>query len=309
MRTIGFFLAYSFLWLLSLLPERMFFLVSDLVSLFSYYVAGYRKKVVFGNLTKAFPEKSSEEIRGIAKKFYRHFADLILESAILHFYSQEKFISRTRFSNPELLRGLFEKGKQVIGVTAHYGNWEYLTSLGEATGYKILGPYKPLKNKYFDRMVRQNRERFNAIPVPMEKIARVMFQYHRDQIPALTLFVADQRPVFQHIQYWTKFLGQDTPVYLGPEKLARKLDAAVVFLKTRKYRRGRYEVETELICEEPGGMQPHEITDKHVRILESLIRERPEYWLWSHRRWKHSYERYLRDREARAPHEEKLESV
>jgi KDO2-lipid IV(A) lauroyltransferase len=168
------------------------------------------------------------------------------------------------------------------------------------TGFKILGAYRPLKNRYFDRMVRQNRERFNSVPVPMEKIARVMIQHYRDGIPALTVMLTDQRPMFRNIQYWTKFLGLDTPVYLGTEKLARKLDAAVVFLKIRRVQRGRYEVEAELICEDPHTMKPHEITDAHVRILEGLIREIPETWLWSHRRWKHSYELYLKEREGRA---------
>ena len=296
MRFIGFILVYSFLWLLHLLPDKILNLFSYLLYLLIFRVARYRKKVVFDNLHLAFPERDPSEIRVIAKKFYRHLSDLILEEAIAHFDSDQQFMRRMRYVNPELLHDLHKKQKQVIAVTAHYGNWEFLTSLGVVTEFKILGTYKPLKNKYFDRIVRENRERYNSVPVPMEKIARVMIQYYRDKIPALTVFLADQRPVFRNIQYWTRFLGQDTPMYLGPEKLARKLNAAVIFMKIKKLRFGRYEAEAELICEDPGKLEPFEITESHARILERMIREAPECWLWSHRRWKHSYERYLKEK-------------
>ena len=299
MRFISFILAYSFIWLLHLLPERIRFLFSDLLYLLLYYVAGYRKKVVYDNLSKVFPDLKQSEIRRIAKGFYHHLSDLILESALSHFYSEEQFLQKISYTNPELLHNLYEKGKQVIGVTAHYGNWEFLTTMGVVTKFKILGAYKPLKNKYFDRLVRQNRERFNSMPVPMEKIARAMLHHYQEKIPAFTVILADQRPMFHHIQYWTRFLGQDTPLYLGTEKLARKLNAAVVFMKIRKVKRGRYEVEAELICEDPGKLESYEITESHVQILEQLIMEAPEYWLWSHRRWKHSYAKYQEEKESR----------
>jgi KDO2-lipid IV(A) lauroyltransferase len=300
MKYIGFILAYSFIWLLHLLPEKILFLFSDLLYLLTYYLVGYRKKVVYDNLRKAFPDLEQSEIRKIAKKYYHHLCDLILESALSHFLSEEEYITRISFLNLELLHVLYGKGKQVICVTAHYGNWEFLTTLGVVTDFRILGAYKPLKNRYFDRLIRQNRERFKSLPVPMEKIAREMIHHHQEKIPALTVFLADQRPMFQNIQYWTKFMGQDTPVYLGPEKLAKKLDAAVVFAKIRKKSRGRYEAEFELICEEPGELEPYGITESHVRILEKLIREAPSYWLWSHRRWKHSLERYNERRQQKS---------
>ncbi len=288
MQFISFIFLYSLLWLLHLLPEKILSLFSYILYMLIYRVAGYRKKVVFDNLHQAFPDKPPSEIREIAKKFYRHLSDLIFEEAISSFDSEQHHLGRMAYTNPEVLHSLYAKGKQVIGVTAHYGNWEYLTSIGMVTGFTVLGAYKPLKNKYFDRVVRKNRERYNSVPVPMEKIIRVMIQHQRDKIPALTVLVADQRPLFRNIQYWTKFLGLDTPMYLGAEKMAKKLDAAVVFLKIRKIRMGHYETEAELICEDPGEMKDHEITEAHVGILEKMIREAPEYWLWSHRRWRHS---------------------
>lgn len=287
MKFIGYIFSYSFVWLLHLLPERILYLLSDLLYLLMYHVVGYRKKVVYDNLENAFPEYDKPEIRRIAKKFFHHLSDLILESAVFHFYSKSKALKRITYKNPELLNELYSKGKQVMAVLGHYGNWEYLSSLGLVIDYPVVAIYKPLRNRHFNRMVQKNRKAYGVIPVPMEKIARTLIGYHKSSTPVLTLFLGDQRPLYHQIQYWIKFMGRDTPMFLGTEKLARKLDAAVVFLKIRKLKRGRYEVETELICEGPEGLKPFEITNRHVHILEDLIREEPAYWLWSHRRWKH----------------------
>ncbi len=295
MKFLGYIISYSFVWLLHLLPEPVLYLLSDLLYLLMYHVVGYRKKVVYDNLEKAFPEYDKSEIRRIAKKFFHHLSDLFLESAVFPFYSKSKALKRITYKNPELLNELYSKGKQVMAVLGHYGNWEYLSTLGLAIDYPVVAIYKPLRNRHFDRMVQKNRKAYGVIPVPMEKIARKLIEYRKNSTPVLTLFLGDQRPQFHQIHYWTKFMGRETPMFLGTEKLARKLDAAVVFLKIRKLKRGRYEVEAELICEGPEDLKPFEITDRHVRILENLIREEPAYWLWSHRRWKHSYERFRQE--------------
>lgn len=297
MKFLGYILARSIIWLLYLLPRRILYILSDILFLIVYYLTGYRKKVVLNNLSMAFPDHDKREIRKIARRFYHHLCDVILESAVAHFLSEKQSRDRINYINPELLKDIYEKGKLVIGVTAHYGNWEYLSTLGLVTDYKVYGVYKPLKNKYFDRMIRDNRKKFGVIPVPMEQIVRKMIASYRDKIPVLSIFLSDQRPIFQNIQYWTKFLGLDTPLYLGTEKLARKLNAAVVFFKISKIRRGKYQVEFELICEDPSTMEPYEITEMHVRILEKQIIEKPELWLWSHRRWKHSIEKFRKERE------------
>ena len=295
MKFIAYIFAYSFVWLLHLLPERILYLLSDLLYLLMYYVAGYRKKVVYRNLEKAFPEYDKLEIKRIAKKFFRHLSDLMLESAVSHFYSESLALKKITYKNPELLNELYGKGKQVMAVLGHYGNWEYMSSLGLVIDYPVVAIYKPLRNKYFDRMVQKNRNTFEVITVPMDKIARKLIEYHKSNTPVLTLNLGDQRPRYHQIQYWTKFMGRDTPMFLGTEKLARKLDAAVVFLKIRKLKRGRYEMEAELICESPESLKPFEITNRHVAILEDMIREEPAYWLWSHKRWKHSYQKYKQE--------------
>jgi len=281
-------------------PERFLYIFSDLLYVLMYYVIGYRKKVVFENLRMAFPEYNKAEIRRTAKKFYLHLSDLILESGRSHFYSEARALKKITYRNPELINELYGTGKQVMAVLGHYGNWEYLSTLGLAIDYPVAAIYKPLRNKHMNKLVQRNRKTFGVITVPMEKIARTLITYKSREEPILTLFLGDQRPQFHKVQYWTKFLNLDTPVYLGTEKLARKMDAAVVFIKIRKKSRGRYEVEFELICKEPNLLEPHAITDAHVKILEDLIREEPAYWLWSHKRWKHSYERFLIEKEIKS---------
>ena len=251
--------------------------------------------MVYENIAKAFPDYGKKEIRQTVRRFYHHLCDLFIESSVSHFYSESEALKKITYRNPELLNEMYSEGRQVIAVTGHYGNWEYLSTLGLVTKYPIIAIFKPLKNKYIDRLMQTNRNRFGVIPVPMKEIARKLISFQRDSTPAMSLFLADQRPIFHQIQYWTNVLGLDTPLYLGTEKLARKLNAAVVFLKVRKVKRGGYEVEIEQITGDPKDLEPFTITEAHVRILENLIREEPAYWLWSHRRWKHSHERFERE--------------
>jgi KDO2-lipid IV(A) lauroyltransferase len=288
MKFIGYILLYSITWVLHILPDRVLYLFSDFLYLIANHVVRYRKQVVLDNLSRAFPGYGRGEIEQIARKYYHHLCDLLLESAVFLFYSKKKALQKISYRNQGLLEDLYKKGKQVVAVTAHYGNWEYLSTLGLLTDYRIIAAYKPLKNKHFDRFIQRSRKKFGVIPIPMEKIARRMMTYRRKKEPTLGIFLSDQRPLKSHIQYWTRFLGIDTPLYLGAEKLSRKLDAAVIFIKITKGKRGHYQVDYELICEEPSEMEPYKITESHVRILEDAIRERPELLLWSHRRWKYS---------------------
>lgn len=295
MKFLGYILVYSMIWLLHLLPERILYLISDLLAGFVYHVVRYRKKVVFENIAMAFPDFDRKQLRQTARKFYRHLSDTILEMAVSQFYSVDDVRKKVRYINPEVLNEFYDKGKQVMAVAAHYGNWEYFSTTALFIKHPVVVIYKPLKNKYFDRMVKSNRTRFGVMVTPMETIARKLMTFQREHKPVIAVFLSDQRPIFQHIQYWTKFMGIDTPLHLGTEKLARKLDAAVVFLKVSRVSRGRYEVEIETICEDPGTMPPYAITEAHVRILEKMIREEPAYWLWSHRRWRYSLEQFRKE--------------
>ena len=286
MKFAGYILTYTIIRILHALPDRVLYFFSDGLYLLAYHLVGYRKKVVFGNLARAFPGMPPGELRNIARKFYRHFCDLVLESAVSMFFSREEAQKKISCKNPELVEELYQKGKQVIAVTGHYGNWELLPILGLLFEYRTIAVYKSLRNEYFNRFILKSREKFGATPVPMEQVARTLMDFRQKNILTLSVFLSDQRPLRRQIQYWTRFMGMDTPMYLGVEKLSKKMDAAVIFIKIRKVRRGQYEAECEMVCEDPSVMEPYQITEAHVKILEALIRERPELWLWSHRRWK-----------------------
>ena len=287
MNALGFYLLFPLIWAFTLLPLRIQYLLSDLLFVLNFLFIGYRKKIVYLNLRNSFPEKSNKDIRSITRKFYRHLFDQMIESIALMHMSPRKILKHNRFKNPEVIEDLYKKNKGVILVTGHYGNWEWLISLQMLVSHKTLAIYKQLNNKYFDRMYINIRSRYGMTPVPMNRILRELISREQKNELTLTYSLSDQRPLFRHIQYWTRFLNQDTPVDLGTEKIARKKDLAVVFSKMRKIRRGIYETEFIPLFENSRETKEHEITDKYLSILEKTIIERPELWLWTHKRWKH----------------------
>ncbi len=244
-------------------------------------------------MKNSFPDKTATDILALKKKFYHSLADVILENAVIQFYSRKKLEKMFSFTNTELVERYYEQGRHIILVTGHYNNWEWASPLSFTFRHLVVGVYKPLKNKYFDKAYIKARTRFGAVAVPMANIGRKLFEYKEQNIPTLTGMVGDQRPIRKHVQYWTDFLNQKTAVFTGSEKLAKKFNAVVVFMKVRKLRRGKYQAEIELITDNPAETATNEITEKHTRILEKLILEEPAYWLWSHNRWKISYERWL----------------
>jgi len=287
MNALGFYLLFPLIWAFTLLPLRIQYLLSDLLFVLNFLFIGYRKKVVYLNLRNSFPEKSNKDIRSISRKFYRHLFDQMIESIALMHMSPRKILKHNRFKNPEVIEDLYKKNKGVILVSGHYGNWEWIISLQMLASHKTLAIYKQLNNKYFDRMYINIRSRYGMTPVPMNRILRELISREQKNELTLTYSLSDQRPLFRHIQYWTWFLNQDTPVYLGTEKIARKKDLAVVFLKMQKIRRGIYETEFIPLFENSRETKEHEITDKYLSILEKTIIDRPELWLWTHKRWKH----------------------
>ena len=287
MNALLFYLLYPLIWVLTLLPLWIQYLLSDLLFALNFLFIGYRRKVVYLNLRNSFPEKSNNEIRTIARKFYRHLFDQMIESIALIHMSPKRILKHMRYKNPEIIEELYKKNKSIILVSGHYGNWEWIISLQMLVSHKTLAIYKQLNNKYFDRMFTNMRSQYGMTPVKMNSILRELINREQKNELTLTYSLGDQRPLFRHIQYWTRFLNQDTPVYLGTEKIARKKDLAVVFLKMRKIRRGIYETVFIPLFENSRETKEHEITDKYLSILEKTIIERPEFWLWTHKRWKH----------------------
>lgn len=292
MKLLAFIPVYAFIWTITWLPLRMLYLFSDFLFLVIYYVIPYRKKLVLNNLRRSFPEKDNKEIRKISRRFYHHLCDYFIESVYSLHMSAEEQDRRYRYKNIELLHELHRQDRSIILVLGHYGNWEWINNLPPRIPHTMLGIYKTLHNPYFDKLFSRLRLKYGGMIVPMEGTLRKMMELKRQGVTTLTMFLADQRPRWKHIQYWTTFLNQDTPVLLGPEKTARKLDQAIVFFHIRKIKRGYYEAEFILLNNKPGDSKPYEITESYVRTLENIIREEPAWWLWSHDRWKHSKELY-----------------
>lgn len=292
MKYLAYILTAALLRLLALLPRPLLYQLSNLLSFVLQHIVGYRRNVVSKNLRNAFPGYSEKQISETKKRFYRNLADVIVENAVIQFYPRRRLEKMFSFKNPELINRYHAQGRHVILVTGHYNNWEWASPLSYTFQHLIIGVYRPLKNRYFDRAYRKARTRFGADTVPMGRIGRALIEYREKEILTLTGMVGDQRPIRKHVQYWTKFMNQKTAVFTGSEKLAIKMNAVVVFMKVRRKRRGVYEAEIETITESPKETERFEITEKHTRILEQLVLENPANWLWSHNRWKISYERW-----------------
>lgn len=287
MKRFAYFLALPFMYGISLLPFPLFYLLSDLFCFLLYRVIGYRRAVVMENLRNAFPEKTEKERRQIAARYYRNLADIMLETIKMLTISEKTLKKRFRLVNQELVESYYAQGRSVVGAVGHFGNWEWGCLVqGMVSSKPSLVIYKPLRNPWFDRLFRRMRSRTGAILVSMRKTFRKIAEY-RGQ-PFMTIVAADQTPVKLGSVYWTTFLNQDTPVFLGIEKIAKMNNSVIVYCDIKRLKRGYYGVEYKVLFEDPANTSQHEITEAHTRFLENRIRESPSDWLWSHRRWKFS---------------------
>lgn len=274
-----------FLYLISLVPFWLLYFISDILFVILYYVVGYRRKIVKENLLNSFPEKSAGELKQIEKKYYRYLADLMMEITKSVSMSVKDVQQRMVPTNPELIEHYFSKGKSIIAAAGHYGNWEMAClSFGFLTGKKRIIIYKPQSNSVFTEFFNKTRSRFGATMVSMKQTLRKMIEYKNEL--TFTVLASDQTPAISEANYFTTFLNQPTAVFLGVEKLTKVRDCVVIFYRINLVKRGYYTYTFVPLVEDPKQTKPYEITEIHVKYLESLINEKPEYWLWSHRRWK-----------------------
>lgn len=270
---------------LSLLPLPILYRLSDCLYFIVYYGIKYRKTVVFSNLKNSFPDKSTAEITLIAKGFYQHFCDLIIEAIKMFSISATELKERCSIINPELMENYAAQGKSLIIPAGHYNNWEMAaTACNHQIPHQPIGIYAPLKNKFINEQIRLSRARFGMELLPKRSI-KLGFEKNKDRLVAM-LFAADQSPTLARAAYWTTFLNQETGVMVGPEKYAKKYNFPVVFVKIVKLKRGYYTFEFIPLEDNPATTKFGEISEKHTRILEEIIIENPQYWLWSHKRWK-----------------------
>lgn len=280
-----YYLSLPFLYGLSYLPFWVLYRISDLLFVFIYYVIGYRKKVITTNLTNAFPEKSTQEIGKIRRDYYRYFCDLILETLKSLTVSPDVLRKHILFENTELFQKYYDAGQSVIVVMGHFGNWELAGArFALEPIHQLFVIYHPLKNPYFERLIVKARTRLGNGLYPMKTAFKGMVADRKKT--TATAFIADQTPSPTGA-HWMEFLNQDTPVFTGTEKIAKKLKFPIIYISVKRPKRGFYTIEPELLFAHPDQTADGEISEIHTRRLEQDIRDQPEIWLWSHRRWKH----------------------
>jgi len=275
-----------FIYALSLLPLRVLYLFATVLYWMLYYVFGYRRAVVTANLKNSFPEKSNSEIQLIEKRYFKFLAALIFEIIKMSTISKAELQRRFTFKNLEQLNQYAENGISVLACSGHYGNWEWGTL---AIGISYKGDnypiYRPLSNKAFDQWFNHIRTRFGNKLIAMRQTYRAIAESRNTT--TMFLFGNDQAPPKEESHQWMTFLNQETSFQQGMEKIAIKTNRPVFYLKLSVLKKGYYEVECIPLCLDPAASTQQEITALHTRLLENIIREKPEYWLWSHKRWKH----------------------
>lgn len=273
------------------------YLLSDILYFIAYHLAGYRHKVVRENLAACFPEKCERERRKIERQYYRHMCDLLIEGAYNLFASPEAIKRRYRLTNRQLVDRYYEQGRTVVLMSAHYGNWEYMvSSLNMQLLHHGIGVGKPLDDKSVAAFITRRRTRYGTQVVDQSDVRQHVAFYDRYQVPCALMMLSDQSPSNPHKSYWTQFLGRDTAFLYGAEYFARKYNYPVLYYSVRKVKRGYYEVTFSPLCEKPGEVPQYSIVESYVRRLEQEIQAAPQYWLWSHRRWKLTREgRILKD--------------
>jgi len=287
MKSAGFYIFFVFNYIITLLPLRVLYLLSDFFFILIYYITGYRRRVVEQNLRNAFPEKSPEELKKIEIGFYKHLCDIIVETLKAVHMSPEEISKRFYAGELSDLETLYREGRDIVTLCSHYNNWEWFSATQMATPYKIITIYKPLINKYFDRFILSLRTKYGVTATPMQNILRELVRSRKENVRTMSGFIADQTPPRGDNSYWTTFLNQETGFFRGAEKIAVKYDMPVIFVNIVKVRRGYYKLEHKVITEHPKGEAPDYIISCYAEMLEEVIRSKPEYWLWSHRRWKY----------------------
>lgn len=296
MKKLLYYIVYSLWYLISLLPLKVLYVFSDVIFFFIFYVLHYRRRTVWVNLITSFPELEPEEFPIIEKKFYHWFCDYIVESIKLMTISPEELKKRMIFKGTDEVNRCIEDGQSCAVYLGHYCNWEWVTSLPFWVSEKAqCGQiYHPLENKDFDQLFLKVRQRMGAVCIPMAETLRQIAAYRRKSIPVVIGYISDQVPFWWNIHHWCQFLHHDTPVLTGAERIATKAHHAVFYLELHRIKRGVYEAEFKLITREPQEMEEFSITDRYFKMLEESIRKAPEYWLWTHDRWKRTRERFNR---------------
>ncbi|MHA7943813.1 lysophospholipid acyltransferase family protein [Formosa sp. 3Alg 14/1] len=287
MQFLAYILVYPFIWLISILPFRMLYAFSDFLYVLLYHIIGYRRKVVKMNLDLVFPNKSEVEKTRITKAFYHHLCDMTVESMKSLTISDAEMKKRFQFQSLDVIQDLIDNNKSVALMCAHYGSWEWIFVLQSYIDVKGYAVYKKLRNPYFDKLVKKIRAKYDSYLITTKETVPTLMRAKVNGDLNICGFVSDQSPKLHSAHYWADFMGIKVPVYTGAEMLSKRLDMSVVFFKTKRLKRGYYETTFELLAEHAKDYKDYEITDLFLRKVEKQIEEAPEYYLWTHKRWKH----------------------
>ena len=276
--------------LISYIPFRVLYVLSDGLYYILYYIIRYRRKIVRKNLTESFPTLKGKEILQVEKKFYRYFTDQVLESCKMATISPEEMKKHMKFVNIEKANAVFQEGKNIALYMGHYGNWEWISSipLWIAEGVTAVQIYHKLRNDNMNKLILNMRERMGAISVEMRKTARYITETSSTNQVSVIGFIADQSPKKKEVRYFLPFLHHRTPILVGTEKIVKHYGFEAWFLDMRRVKRGYYEAELIRMHEEPASLPDFELTEIYFRMLEKMIQERPELYLWTHNRFKHA---------------------
>jgi KDO2-lipid IV(A) lauroyltransferase len=281
------FLLRGMLFCIGILPSSCLCVISNVLAFLAEHVAGYRRRVAMDNLRKAFPEKSEKELRRIASASYRNFFDTTLNIFRIRYASQKRVMRSVTFKNPEMMQNLYAKGKNGLLLAGHYSCWEYIGAVQRCIGHQTIAAYQPLSFAPLENVIAEARRRFGAKMAALREVFRVLMEHQARGVLTMTLMVSDQSPARGSCTHWVTLLGQLTPVLIGPERIAQKLNSAVMYLRIVERRRFRYEYELVMLSENAAEEKPMAITKKFFLELEKDLRRAPHCWMWTHKRWKH----------------------
>lgn len=285
-------LIFGVFWLIASLPFRILYLISDVLAFLLYRVVGYRRKVVRNNLTNSFPDKELSEIIKIEKQFYQYISDYFMEEIKTMRISHKQLMRRMEYHNQKEYLDLIEEYGGVILLIPHYANFEWIIGMGAIMkdGDIPVQVYKPLRNKYFDKLFQYIRSRFGGVNVPKHSTVRQIVKMRRDGIKMAIGLIADQNPNSGEARYWTTFLNQDTVFMDGAERIAKMLSFPVIYCDLERIKRGYCKMTFQVITDDPKSTAEGEITESFARRIEKTIYRDPAFWFWSHKRWKHKRE-------------------
>lgn len=280
-------LFYLILYPLSIIPLRILNILFYTFYLLITYVFKYRKKVTIENIRLSFPEKNEKEVHHLYKQYQYHLTQIAAEMLKMISMSRKNLKKRYYCSNPEIVNQYFNHGKSVILVSSHYNNWEWMVlALDSMFLHHGIGVGKANSNKDFEKLINRARTRYGTEVVFADHVRETFERYIESNTPCAYMMLSDQSPNNLKKAYYTTFLNQDSAMIYGAEYFAKKYDFPVFYYQVIKDKSGYYHVELELITEKPLETVYGEITEKYVQLLEKTIKNQPQYWLWSHRRWK-----------------------